>query len=195
MGYDRWWAKSEAGSSCRFMELYHMTSIGVKKFKNMSSAGKIMPTILWDEEGLILWGCYLCGWHWTLTAVAKHEEVWMFLFVHWLLPRRNMPEVLLSHENSRPPTNVHTTAAFTKFVWTGLLHPPYSPGLTQSDFHLFAPVKDGLWKNCFVNDKALKNTLCRWLQRRESNFYQVGVPVVVQRWKETVDKDGNDSEK
>ena len=95
-----------------------MTSTGVKKFKNMSPAGKIMPAILWDKEGLILWGCYLCGRHWTLTAVVKHEEVWTFAFVHWLLPYRNMPEVLLSHENSRPPTNAHTPEAFTKFVWT-----------------------------------------------------------------------------
>jgi hypothetical protein len=86
---------------------------GVKKFKNVSSAGKIMPTVL----GLILWGCYLWGRHWTLTAVAIHEEVWMFAFVHWLLPPGNMPEVLLSHENSRPHINMHTTEAFTKFVW------------------------------------------------------------------------------
>jgi hypothetical protein len=50
-------------------------------------------------------------------------------------------------------------------------------------------------RNCFVNDKALKNTTCWWLQRRESNFYWVGVPAVVQRWKRTVDKDGNYSEK
>jgi len=46
-----------------------------------------------------------------------------------------------------------------------------------------------------VNDKALKNTTCRWLQRRESNFYWVGVPVVVQRWKKTVAKEGDYSEK
>ena len=171
-----------------------MTSTGVKKFKNMSSAGKIMPTILWDEEGLILCGCYLWRRHWTLTAVAKREEVRMFAFVHWLLPARNVPKVLLSHENCRSHTNVHITEAFTDFMWTGLLHPPYSPGLTQSDFHLFTPVRDSLWENCFVNDKALKNTMCQWLQRRESIFYWAGVPAVVQRWKKTIDKDGDYSE-
>jgi len=31
-------------------------------------------------------------------------------------------------------------------------------------------------------------------EERESNFYWVGVPAVVQRWKETVDKDGNYNE-
>ncbi|PNF18593.1 hypothetical protein B7P43_G06250 [Cryptotermes secundus] len=35
-----------------------------------------------------------------------------------------------------------TSAHIAKFGWTVLPHPPYSPGLAPSDFHLFGPMKD-----------------------------------------------------
>jgi hypothetical protein len=35
----------------------------------------------------------------------------------------------------------------------------------------------------------------QWLQRKESSFCGAGIYVLVQRWKMTVDKDGDDIEK
>jgi hypothetical protein len=57
--------------------------------------------------------------------------------VHRVYPARKMAEVLLLHDSVRPHTNVCTTEAITKFGWTVLLHPPYSPDLKPSDFQLF----------------------------------------------------------
>jgi hypothetical protein len=45
-----------------------------------------------------------------------------------------------------------------------------------------------LWKRAI--DKALQNALLQGWQTRESNLYWVGMHVVVQRWKENVDKNG-----
>jgi histone-lysine N-methyltransferase SETMAR len=50
--------------------------------------------------------------------------------------------LLLQHDNPRPLTNLKTREAITKFGWTVLPHPPYSPDLAPSDFHLFGAVKN-----------------------------------------------------
>jgi hypothetical protein len=39
--------------------------------------------------------------------------------------------------------------------WTVLPHPPYSPDLTPSDFHLFGPMKDGLRGQHFPGNDAV----------------------------------------
>jgi len=38
--------------------------------------------------------------------------------------------------------------------WTVLPHPPYSPDLAPSDFHLFGPMKDGLRGQHFPSNEA-----------------------------------------
>ena len=48
------------------------------------------------------------------------------------------------YENMRLHTSVHTTEAITNFGWTLLLHPPYGPELTPSDYHLFGPFKSAV---------------------------------------------------
>jgi histone-lysine N-methyltransferase SETMAR len=57
---------------------------------------------------------------------------------------RKVYDVLLSHDNTGPYTNKHTTEAITKFGWTLLLHVPHSPNLAPSNFHLFGTLKDSL---------------------------------------------------
>jgi hypothetical protein len=43
----------------------------------------------------------------------------------------------------------------------------------------------------YVNQEALQINMLQWLQRRESNFYHAEIHTLVQRWKQTVDKDGD----
>ncbi|PNF14748.1 hypothetical protein B7P43_G08352 [Cryptotermes secundus] len=61
----------------------------------------------------------------------------------------------LQHDNARPHTSLVTTAHITKFGWTVLPHPPYSPDLAPSDFHLFGPMKDGLHGHHFPDNDAV----------------------------------------
>ena len=49
----------------------------------------------------------------------------------------------LQQDNARPRTSFQTVEHTATLGWTVLLHPPYSPDLAPSDFHLFGSMKDG----------------------------------------------------
>jgi histone-lysine N-methyltransferase SETMAR len=57
--------------------------------------------------------------------------------------------VLLHHDNARPHTARETHERIQELQWELLEHPPYSPDLAPSDFHLFVPLKKPLWWQTF----------------------------------------------
>lgn len=89
--------------------------------------------------------------------------------------------MLVLHDNARLHTSVCTREAITNFEWTELLHPPYSPHLTLSDYHLLGPFKKSLQGHYYTSEEALQNAMHQWLQRMESNFYPVRIHALVQR--------------
>jgi histone-lysine N-methyltransferase SETMAR len=47
------------------------------------------------------------------------------------------------HDNARPNTAARTRPLLAHFDWELFDHPPYSPDLAPSDYHLFAYLKNG----------------------------------------------------
>ena len=59
-------------------------------------------------------------------------------------PALKMFKVLLQHDNARPHTSLKTREVIISFGLTTISHPPLSPDLAPSDFHLFGPLKESL---------------------------------------------------
>ena len=57
---------------------------------------------------------------------------------------RKMNQVLVRHDNSRLYTTLRTGEPPATMWWTGLPHPPYSPDLPPSVFHLSDALQDAL---------------------------------------------------
>ncbi|GFX18050.1 histone-lysine N-methyltransferase SETMAR [Trichonephila clavipes] len=49
----------------------------------------------------------------------------------------NRRGVVFHQDNARPHTSVVTRQNFWEHGWEVLMHPPYSPDLAPSDYHLF----------------------------------------------------------
>jgi hypothetical protein len=49
-------------------------------------------------------------------------------------------------------------------------HPPYSPDLAQSDFHLFGPLKQHLLGECFPDDDAVERAVRVVYDSNQKNF-------------------------
>ena len=50
-------------------------------------------------------------------------------------------DIKLLHDNVRPHVASSVRTKINKFGWEVLQHPPYSPYLAPSDFHVFGPKK------------------------------------------------------
>ena len=65
-------------------------------------------------------------------------------------------------------------------------HPPYSPDLAPSDFHLFGPLKDFLRGQHFPIDEALKRTVRTWCRNVDKKFFCPGFERWVGRYEKCV---------
>jgi len=110
-------------------------------------------------------------------------------------PNRNPGDMLIEHKNTRPHTSLRTQEAIAKFGWNVLPHPPYSPDLALSDFHLFGPLKDALHGTRFEGDESVIRAVRTWLHEQEMSWYREGMHALVLRWRKVIDVDGDYVEK
>ena len=76
----------------------------------------------------------------------------------------------------------------TKFGWTVLPHVPYSPDFAPSDFHLLEPLKEGLWRQHFVDNNYVIDPVKNWTATAGREFYPRGIHALVHRWKKCIEK-------
>ena len=80
--------------------------------------------------------------------------------------------VLLQHENARPNHTARTTVAtFTDLHFECLPHPPYSPDLAPSDFHMFGPLKEAMVGKKFRSDEEVRHAVHEWLRGLPKVFF------------------------
>jgi len=74
-------------------------------------------------------------------------------------------------------------------------HPPYSPYLAPSDYHLFSNLKQHLRGQRFLTDDELKYATEEWLKKQSELFYFTGIKKLRQHYKLCIDKGGDYVEK
>ena len=83
-----------------------------------------------------------------------------------------------------------TKETIQQLSWEVLTHPPYSPDLAPSDFHLFRSLSNALCGVPFNNDVELKTWLEQFSDSEPTDFYSRGIEKLVERWEEVVNNDG-----
>ena len=104
----------------------------------MPSTKKIMGTVFWDAEWCILIEFLEPGK--TINA-ARYVQTLLKLR-HALHDKRPGRKVILQHDSAWPHTAVLTLEKIENMGWKVLPHPPYSPDLAPSNYHLFGFVKN-----------------------------------------------------
>lgn len=193
-GDETWVHFFEPESKRQSMEWRHTSSPRKKKFKTVRSAGKVMATVFWDTEGVILvdfleQGCTINSVQYVTTLKKLKARL------QRVRPTKSMADVLLLHDNARPHTSRHTSDEIVKIGWEVLPHPPYSPDLAPSDFHLFGPLKEAHRGIHFEDEEAVKTSVRQWLRKQSCDFYRAGIHALVQRWTKTVEMGGDYIEK
>jgi transposase len=99
--------------------------------------------------------------------------------------------VVLLHENARPHTAVCTNALIKFFSWEIFDHPPYSPDLAPSDYHLFTKMKVRLATQRFHTNEELVDGVKNWLHNLAAPFFDEGLKKLVPRYGKCLNVYGN----
>ena len=103
--------------------------------------------------------------------------------------------MLLLHDNACPQSANQTTTMLGSFKWEVLQHPPYSPDLAPSDFHLFGPLKHHLSGERFPDDPAFERAVRAWFRQQPKEFFAAGFQGLVKRWDKCLNLYGDYVEK
>lgn len=139
-----------------------------KKFKTTLSASKVLLTVFWDAQGVLLFNCFKIG---IINAVqychtlSKLKEA-ICKEAACLLPSG----ILLLTDNERQ----HSVTAIQKhtatFKWEGLYHPLYTY-LKSSGFHLFLALKKNLDRRCFGSNAEVTQAVQCFFHVQSPDFF------------------------
>ncbi|PNF22416.1 hypothetical protein B7P43_G16396 [Cryptotermes secundus] len=181
-------------SRCASVQWKDPSSPLTKKFKVTPSAGKVMLTMFWDYQGVLL--SYFQKCHENVNS-ASYCEVLLKL---WNAIRRRHPGqlasgVLLLQDNARPHTAQAAQERIQELKWELLEHSPYSPYLAPSDFHLFDLLKTTMVANVLLMMEEVEMEVQKWLRQQLNDFYAVGFYALVKQWNNRITDGGGHVEK
>ena len=146
-----------------------------------------MLTVFWDSQGIVLEHYQERG---TIINSARYSEMLTGRLKHAIRRKRRgllSKGVVLLHDNTRPHTAAHIAETLRNLKFQVMTHPPYSPDLALSEFHLFGSLKEAL-RNCqFTSDKEVKEAMHAWLAAQSKTIFSEGIRKLVQRWTKCVE--------
>jgi len=133
-----------------------------------------MATIFWDSKGVLyvgfLTGCctinaeyYLALLEGPVKTAIRNKRKRVQISVSFLL------------DNARLHVDARTMDTIQKLKWNVLPHPPYSPDLAPSDYHLFDPLKEHLGEKIFRNNEEVIQDVQEWLHWQPKDCFLSGI--------------------
>jgi len=165
-----------------------------KKAKTIPSAGKIMATVFWDSQGIILIdymekGKTITGAYYSSILDRLKTEL------QEKRPRLAHKKVLFHHDNAPAHTSAVVAAKLMEIGFRLVPHPPYSPDLAPSDYYLFPNMKKWLaGKRFYSNEEVIAETNA-YFTNLDKSYYSEGINKLEQRWTKCISLKGDYVEK
>ena len=152
---------------------------------------KVMLSVWWDFKGVVHFE--LLPKNVTInSAVCCHQLDNVNNAIKTKRPDLvNRKGVVFQHDNARPHTSLVTRQKLLALGWDLLPHPPYSPDLAPSDYHLFRSLQNSLNGKTFDSHEAITQHLVQFFASKDRSFYQRGIMTLVQRWRKVIDQNGS----
>lgn len=150
-----------------------------------------MLCIWWDQVGVVYYE--LLNPNETITGEVYRRQ--LMRLSRALREKRPQyadrhDKVILQHDNARP----HVAAPVKKYLetlkWEVLPHPPYSPDIAPSDYHLFRSMQHALADQHFSKYDEVKKWIDSWIAAKEPHFFRDGICQLPERWEKIVASDG-----
>jgi len=149
----------------------HSGSPHPKKFRVQKSAGNFSPQFFWDQDGILLFAYLLKG----QNTNAEYYSSLLVQLKDILKEKRRgkvTKEVLFLHGNAPAYRSLATQKKLAYLGFQFLDHPPYSPDLGPSDYHLFPGLKKQFKSRYFSSDAELIAVAENWLEAQHSGSFE-----------------------
>lgn len=146
-----------------------------------------MISVFWDDEG-ILYHEYLPKDETINKERYCNQLDKLRQAIQTLRPTKT--EVHLLHDNARPHIAKLVKEKLETFGWNIIPHPPYSPDIAPTDFHLFRSMQNFLDGKEFENDEEVKSAIFTFFASKPQSFFQNAISALVKRWHYIVDSAG-----
>ena len=151
---------------------------------------KIMLSVWWDYKGILYF-----------ELMPQNQTINSNVYVQQLAKLNdaiqekrpvlsNRKGVVFHHDNAKPHTSLVTRQKLLELGWDVLSHPPYSPDLAPSDYHLFRSMQNSLNGKIFNNADDVRSHLIQFFDSKDQKFYERGIFTLPERWQKVIDKNG-----
>lgn len=152
---------------------------------------KLLLCIWWDQRGVIYYELLkpketITGDRYRLQLMRLSRAM-----------KEKRPEyserhdkVILLHDNARPHVAKPVQTYLKTLKWEVLPHPPYSPDIAPSDYHLFRSMAHSLSEQKFTSYEECQRWLDSWIASKDEAFFRHGIRTLPERWSKVVESDG-----
>ncbi|KAG5314668.1 MOS1T transposase, partial [Pseudoatta argentina] len=171
--------KERSGAPKKFQELGKILQVDEstvsKRLKGLGMIQKqghwvpyelLLLCIWWDQQGVIHGGS-------LSTSIDAFDSS---------LKRKRHDKVILLHDNARPHVVKRVKTYLETLKWEVLPHPPYSPDIAPSNFHLFRSITHGLADRRFHSYEEAQKWIDSWIASTDMSFFRRGIHVLPERW-------------
>lgn len=152
---------------------------------------KLLLCIWWDQRGVIYYELVKPN----ETITGDRYRLQLMRLSHALKEKRSEyserhEKVILLHDNARPHVAKPVKKYLETLKWDILPHPPYSPDIAPSDYHLFRSMAHSLYEQKFTSYEDCKKWVDSWIASKDEQFFRRGIRSLPERWSKVVKSDG-----
>jgi histone-lysine N-methyltransferase SETMAR len=100
-------------------------------------------------------------------------------------------KVVFHQDNARPHVSKMTHQKIEELNWEIFDHPPYSPDLAPSDYHLFRSLQNHLNNKKSERSEEVNDAVLAYFESTPRSFYKAGTKKLATRWETVIASNGN----
>ena len=148
---------------------------------------KVLLSVFWDHEGVLLFE--LLPENTTVTAEYYCGQLQRLKNV--VEATRSRPGgIIMLHDNASSHTARVTQRRVQELGIEVLPHPPYSPDLSPTDYHLFFSLQNSISNREFQCREEVETFLSSYFSSKDMSFYRQGIFSLVARWQKVLEDAG-----
>ena len=131
---------------------------------------KVLLSIWWDWQGILYFELLPSNPTINSDVYCDRLEKLKTVEQEKRLSLSNLKGIIFQHDNAKPLASLKTRKKLLELNWDVLPHPPYSPDLVPSDFHLLRSLQKFLDGENFSGREDIKLTLLQYLPTKGKNI-------------------------